>query len=192
MVGRVIDALDRSPYRDNTIIVLWSDNGFHLGEKDHIEKFALWEKATHVPLILVAPGVTKPGQVIGNPVDLMTLYPTLAELCGLSAPGQCDGFSLVPLLRDPATKTPPALSTYLRGNHALRTERLRYIRYADGTEELYDHGRDPDEHDNLAARTEHAPVIAELRRHLPSSDAPPAADLAAPPNPGSKAVSAGR
>lgn len=180
MVGRVMDALDRSPYQKNTLIVLWSDNGFHLGEKEHIEKFALWEKTTHVPFILIAPGITRPGQVIGNPVDLTTVYPTLAELCGLPRPDHCDGFSLVPLLKDPAVKTPPALMTYLQGNHAVRTERWRYIRYADGTEELYDHLEDPHEWMNLANDSRHAAVLVEHRRWLPPTNAPPAPDLKPP------------
>jgi arylsulfatase A-like enzyme len=179
MIGRVLDALDRSPHRDRTIVVLWSDHGFHLGEKDHIEKFALWEKTTHVPFLLVAPGVTRPGQVIGQPVDLSAIYPTLAELCGLPLPGPCDGISLVPRLRDPAAPLPPALMTYLKGNHAVRSERWRYIRYADGTEELYDHDSDPQEWRNLAGEPAHAAILAEHRRWIPADDAAPAPDLRA-------------
>ena len=112
-VGRLLDALDQSPIAKNTIVVLWSDHGFHLGEKDHIEKFALWEKANHVPFIIAAPGVTKPGSRCEQPVDLTVLYPTLMELCRLDAKTKCDGPSAVPLLRDPDALWPyPAISTY--------------------------------------------------------------------------------
>ena len=107
MLGRVIEELDQSPYRDNTVIVLWSDHGFHLGEKEHIEKCALWEKTTHVPYIIVAPGQVTPGTVIERPVDLTTIYPTLAELCGLEKPGAIDGQSVVPLLKGDTLFPPP-------------------------------------------------------------------------------------
>ena len=177
-IGRVLDALDESPRRDNTIVVLWSDHGFHLGEKGHIEKFALWEKSNHVPFIVVAPGVTKPGSRCGRPIDMTVLYPTLLELCGLHADSRCDGQSVVPLLRDSSARWErPALMTYLRGNHAVRSERWRYIRYADGTEELYDHERDLQEWHNIAGNPKFADVVAALRKWLPQSEAQPVADL---------------
>lgn len=176
-IGRVIDALDASPRGKETIVVLWSDHGFHLGEKDHIEKFALWEKANHIPFIIAAPGITKPGSVCHIPVDLSGVYPTLLELGGLSEDSECDGTSLVPLLKNPDTSFQPALMTYGRGNHAVRSERWRYIRYSDGTEELYDHNSDPNEWSNLAADPEWQTVIRDHRRWLPSKEADPAADL---------------
>src|SRR5690606_6990942 len=143
----------------------WSDHGFHLGEKDHIEKFALWEKSTHVPLIVVAPGVTSAGSRCQRPVDLTALYPTLLQLCGLPTDDACDGTSLVPLLRDPdAAWQQPAVMTYLRGNHAGRSDRWRYIRYADASEELYDHDADPDEWTNLAGDPQLAGIIDDHRR----------------------------
>ncbi len=170
-LGRVLTALAESPYADETIIVVWSDHGYHLGEKDHWEKFALWEKTTHVPLVVVAPGVTTPGSRIGQPVTLLDLYPTLLELAGLPARGDLDGESLTPLLLDPRAKRErPAVMTYLAGNHAVRAERWRYIRYADGTTELYDHERDPNEWRNVAAQ--HPGVARELDRWLPATDAP--------------------
>ncbi len=171
-LGRVLTALAESPYADNTVIVVWSDHGYHLGEKDHWEKFALWERTTHVPLVVVAPGVTAPGSRIGQPVTLLDLYPTLLDLAGLPAREELDGESLTPLLRDPsARRQRPAVMTYLRGNHAVRTERWRYIRYADGTEELYDHERDPHEWNNVAGA--HPDVARELARWLPKSNAEP-------------------
>ena len=177
MVGKVIDALDHSPYKDNTIIVLWSDNGFHLGEKEHIEKFALWEKTTHVPYIIIVPGISKPGQVVDKPVDLMTIFPTLAELCGLTPPDRLSGFSLVPLLKGENMQMPPALMTYMKGNHAVRSERWRYIVYADGTEELYDHDNDPYEWFNLAGDKAYENIVDELKKNIPTVNADQVSDL---------------
>jgi arylsulfatase A-like enzyme len=176
MVGRLIRALDASPYRDNTVVVLWSDHGFHLGEKRQIEKFALWEKTTHVPFFILAPGLPA-GRRIDRPVDLTAIAPTLAALCGLPVGPDLDGVNLVPLLQGRDMPLPPALMTYRKGNHALRTERWRYIRYADGTEELYDHDADPAEHRNLAGMATHADVLRSLRANLPPTDADPLPDL---------------
>ncbi len=166
-VGRMLDALDNSPIANNTIIVLWSDHGFHLGEKDHIEKFALWEKSNHVPFIISAPGVTRSGSLCEQPVDLTVLYPTLMELCGLKNETKCDGPSAVPLLRDPDALWPyPAISTYGMGNHSIRTKRWRYIRYADGSEELYNHEYDPNEWTNLAKQPTMVPTLSKLRARI--------------------------
>ena len=177
-IGRVLDALDASGRADRTIVVLWSDHGFHLGEKNHIEKFALWEKTNHIPLIIVAPGVTAPGSQCRTPVDLSVLYPTLLDLAGLQADPYCDGHSVRPLLRgESAGWKTPALMTYGRGNHAVRTDRWRYIRYADGTEELYDHDADPSEWDNLAGRPEHVEEVRRLKTFLPRQEADPVANL---------------
>jgi arylsulfatase A-like enzyme len=165
-LGRVLDALAASPYADNTIIVVWSDHGYHLGEKEHWEKFALWERSTRVPLVFVAPGVTTPGARSNTPVSLLDLYPTLVEMCGLPKRGDLEGESLLPQLRDARReRETPAIMTYQRGNHAVRTKRWRYIHYADGTEELYDHDLDPHEWENVAGRK--PGVIAELARWLP-------------------------
>lgn len=177
MIGKIIDALDKSPYKENTIIILWSDHGFHLGEKEHFEKFALWEKTTHIPFIVIAPGITKPSVVIDQPVDMTTIYPTLAELCGLKVPPHVDGFSLVPLLKNPDLKIPPALMTYMKGNHAVRTERWRYIQYADGTEELYDHWNDPNEWFNVAGKEQNKAIISELKKYVPAENAGQVPDL---------------
>jgi len=180
-VGRILDALDKSDYAGNTIIVLWSDHGYHLGEKEHWEKFALWEKTNHVPFIIVAPPITRAGSRCKKPVSLIDIYPTLIELCGLEPKGGLDGVSLVPLLRNPnAAWDRPALMTYQRGNHAVRDERWRYIRYADGTEELYDHGSDPNEWHNVAGQPTNAEVIDRLKRWLPTTEALPAPDMKRP------------
>jgi arylsulfatase A-like enzyme len=172
-VGRLLDALDKSPHKDNTIIVLWGDHGWHLGEKQHWRKFALWEEANRVPLILAAPGVTKPDQTCDRPVDLMALYPTLTEICALPTPAHVEGKSIRPLLTNPsASWDRPALSTFLFNNHAVRTDGWRYIRYADGSDELYDEAADPLEHVNLAGKPEHAERKRELAKWMPEKNAP--------------------
>lgn len=172
-VGRLLKALDQSPYAKDTIIILWGDHGWHLGEKHHWRKFALWEEATRAPLMITAPGVTKPGSVSERTVDFMSIYPTLAELCGLPKPKHCKGPSLVPLLKDPKAKWDrPAITTHGRGNHAVRSERYRYIRYANGDEELYDHGADPMEWKNLAGDAKFASVKKELAKWMPTKEAP--------------------
>ena len=177
-VGRLLDALDESPGARKTIIVLWSDHGFHLGEKDHIEKFALWEKSNHIPLIVVAPEVSTPGTRCDQPVDLTAVYPTLLELAGLRADSTCDGRSLVPLLKQPKQEwDQPAVMTYQRGNHAVRSKRWRYIRYADGSEELYYHKDDPHEWRNLATLPLSEGIMAAHRRWLPQNEAPQVKDL---------------
>jgi len=169
MVGRLIDALDRSPLRDNTIICLWSDHGWSLGEKEHWRKFALWESETRSPMIWVAPGVTRPGGVSGRTVDLMSVYPTLCDLAGIAVPAHVEGTSLRPLLADPtAPWDRPAVSTYLHQNHSIRTEDWRYTRYYDGTEELYHSSEDPNEWRNLAADPAHEATKRELARWLPT------------------------
>ena len=158
MLGTVLSALEESGQAGNTVVVLWGDHGWHLGEKHHWRKFALWEEATRVPLLISAPpgtpGLpegTSDGAVSPRPVNLLDLYPTLVDLAGIEAPDSLDGRSLVPLLRDPERRWQPSVSTYGRGNHSVRSEDFRYIRYADGTEELYDHRVDPMEWTNLAA-----------------------------------------
>lgn len=172
-VGRLLDALERSPHRDHTIIVFWGDHGWSFGEKDHWRKFALWEEPTRAPLIWVAPGVTRPGTTCDRPVDFMTIYPTLCELAGLPVPKHVEGPSVVKLLRQPqAAWELPAVTTHGFRNHTLRTAEWRYIRYADGSEELYDHRADPYEWTNLASRPEHAAAKAALARWLPANDAP--------------------
>ncbi len=172
LIGQLLEALDASPAADNTIIVLWSDHGWHLGEKQHLHKFTLWERSTRVPFVIAAPGVTVPGTRTSRPVGLIDLFPTLNELCALPNVEGLDGASLMPLLEDPGTPWDrPARTTHGQGHHALRSERWRYIRYADGGEELYDHNNDPHEWNNLAGDPEFAAVKAQLRPHLPQSDA---------------------
>ena len=171
-IGRLLDALDNSPYRDNTLIVLWSDHGWHLGEKEHWGKWTGWERSTRVPLIIVPPKnmagrFAAAGSRCDQPVGLIDLYPTLTELCGIKAPGKLDGESLVPLLREPKRSTGRAVVTMFDpGNTSLRTERWRFIRYADGSEELYDHRNDPKEWNNLIGLKKHAAQKESLSQML--------------------------
>ncbi len=167
-LGRVLDAFENGPWRDNTIIVLWGDHGMHLGEKEHWTKYALWEQSTRTPLMFVVPGVTSPGQTCDTPVSLLDIYPTLCELCGLDQPSVLEGTSLVPQLNDPAAPRPQsAVTTFGPNNHAVRSTRWRYIRYADGGEELYDHSNDPHEWKNLAEESKLADVKQKLAAWLP-------------------------
>ncbi|MFT6617364.1 MAG: choline-sulfatase [Limisphaerales bacterium] len=169
-LGRVLDALDASPHAKNTIIMLWSDHGWHLGEKGHWHKSTLWEESTRVPFIVAAPGM-KPGRC-SKPVSLIDIYPTLNELTSLATEQSLDGKSLVPLLRDPnADWDRPAMIQFRKGNTAIRSEHHRYIRYADGGEELYDHRTDPNEWHNLATDPEHDRVKAKLKKRLPKTGA---------------------
>ncbi len=177
-IGRVLDALEKSPNRDNTIVIFAGDNGFHTGEKNHWLKFALWEQTCRVVFSISVPGM--PVQQSRSPVSLLDIYPTLNALCGLAAPDthQLDGVSLVDIVagrtRD---RGKPVLSTYGRGNHSLRNDRFRYIHYRNGDEELYDHTADPHEWRNLADDPTFSAAKAELARSLPTIEA---LDLAKP------------
>jgi len=173
-VGRVLDALDASRYAENTVIVLWGDHGWHLGEKLHWRKFALWEEAAHAPLMMAGPGIQKGGECT-RPVSFMDIYPTLVEVCGLGPNARLEGKSLRPLLENPKAEwEPPALTTHGRNNHSLRSERWRYIRYSDGTEELYDHQADEMEWTNLAGDPKYDEVKQRLARYLPEVNVPDA------------------
>jgi arylsulfatase A-like enzyme len=166
-VGEVLDALDRSAHADNTIVVLWSDHGYHLGEKGLFKKVTLWERSTHVPLIVAGPGLPA-GQVCERVVSLLDMYPTLVDLAGLPANELNEGQSLRPLLVDPdAPWNRGAITTLFEGNHAVTTTEYRYIRYKDGSEELYDRASDPNEWENLAGRPGLAAIKAELADRLP-------------------------
>jgi arylsulfatase A-like enzyme len=173
MIGRLMDAFDKSEYRDNTIIVFWCDHGWHLGEKEHWRKFALWEESTRSPLIWVVPGLTKANVACDRTVDFMSIYPTLCDLCGIDTPKHVEGKSIKSLLTDPKSSwDQPALTTYRFKNHAVRTEDWRYIRYANGDEELYDHTKDPNEWTNLAGLPQYADKKTELAKYMPEKNHP--------------------
>jgi arylsulfatase A-like enzyme len=170
-IGRLLDALEQSPHKDNTIVCIWSDHGWHHGEKEHWRKSTLWEEGTRSPLIWYAPGITKPGSVCSRPIDFLGVYPTLCDLAGLPLPKHLQGVSLKPLLENPqAAWERPAISTMKQGNHAVRTEDWRFIRYAGGGEELYDERTDPHEWANLAKKPEQTALMAELAKWLPTEN----------------------
>lgn len=173
MVGRLLDALETGPHADNTIVVLWTDHGYHLGQKEHWEKFALWEQTTRVPLIVSAPGTElQAGATCDQPVSLLDLYPTLAELTATPLVESLDGESLVPLLRTPDSETGRSVvCTQGYRNHAVRTDRWRYIRYEDGSEELYDQLNDAKNFHNLAGDARYASMKREMISRLPKVDA---------------------
>ncbi|MCX8211923.1 MAG: sulfatase [Lewinella sp.] len=170
-IGQVLEALDNSSLRNNTIVVLASDHGFHMGEKDYLYKNSLWEESTRVPLMIRVPGMGEAGQEVDHPVSLIDIYPTLVDLCGLPTTTaknevghNLDGHSLQPFIQQPKTNKWPGPAGVLsvvyagkatdndpaRQHYALRTEHFRYIRYNTGKEELYDHQNDPNEWFNLA------------------------------------------
>ncbi len=173
MLGRLINAYDLSADRDNTIIVFWGDHGWHLGEKQHWRKFALWEEATRAPLIWVAPGISQANTVCDRTVDFMSIYPTLTDLCGIATPKHVEGRSIRSLLADPQSAwDSPALTTYRFGNHSVRSADWRYIHYANGEEELYDEQSDPYEWTNLAGEVRYSAEKAALKKFLPVTNQP--------------------
>lgn len=185
LVGLILDAVDQSPLKDNTIIVFTSDHGWGTGPKDYVYKNSLWEESTRVPFIIRAPGVAKKGADVEHPTSLVDLYPTLIELCGLSGDTRrneqgavIDGNSLVPLMINPVIDDwggPEGALTAIHKwkdmdpmmqNYSLRTKDWRYIRYYTGDEELYDHRSDLLEWDNLASNPEYTARLASFRKQL--------------------------
>jgi iduronate 2-sulfatase len=177
-VGVLLDALDRNDLWKDTVVVLAGDNGFHLGEHDGLlRKDTLFEEALHVPLVVAAPGLPRPGAVVRTPVELLDLYPTIVELAGLEVPPGLDGQSLVPLLQDPDASGRGVAVSYRRvqppeRGWSLRTDDARYTLWPDGSEELYDRRSKAPETENLAARPERAAQKARLRARLEALVAP--------------------
>ena len=172
-VGRVLQALDATGRADETIVVLWSDHGWHLGEKGITGKNTLWERSTRVPLIFAGPGTTL-GARCSRPVELLDVFPTLLKLCRFEARTDLEGHSLVPLLKEAsAPRSWPAITTHNQNNHAVRSEHWRFTRYADGSEELYDLRTDPHEWTNLAKDPQQAEILRQHAMWLPKQNAPP-------------------
>lgn len=178
MVGRVLDALQEGPNRDNTVVVLWSDHGWHLGEKQHWQKFTAWRVCTRVPLIVRVPkgtpgleAGTRAGSVCDQPVNLLSLYPTLTDLAGLPRKESNDGPSLLPLLSEPKGQWPHVSTTFLNrpGNVGISGKRWRYIEYDNGDQELYDTAKDRYEWTNVAGDADNEPHLENLRKHVPDS-----------------------
>ena len=177
-IGRLLEELDNGKYGDNTVIVLWTDHGWHLGEKQHWGKWTPWQRSTRVPLIVVPPK-NMASQFARNAtcdaaVSLLDLYPTLMEMCGITGSQQLDGSSLVSLLRKPEQRTDRHAVTFFgQENVSVKTQQWRYIQYAQGDEELYDHLTDPHEWNNLAGTKKYESVLRKLRKRVPST-VPPA------------------
>ena len=186
MVGRVLDALDKSSYAKNTIVILFSDHGYLLGQKDHLWKYNLWEETTRVPLIIRQPNNdNNAGKTVAHPVSLIDIFPTISDYCSLkgntlkSEKGKNpNGFSLKPFVEKPELETwdgPEEALTVVaswksklpeKQHLAIRTERYRYIKYFDGSEELYDHQKDSNEWENLAEDKNYKEIVKEMRIRL--------------------------
>jgi len=181
LLGTLLDGLESSSYADNTIVILWSDHGWQLGEKRHWRKFALWDNVAHTVMMMKVPkdlsanlpeGSTS-GSRVERVTSLMDIFPTLVDLAGLPAKEGLDGRSLTPLLRDPEQVWDyPAITTYDFDEFSIRTEDFRYIQYIDGGEELYDHRTDPEEWVNLASDPHYADIKIALMGHIPADAVP--------------------
>lgn len=171
-VGRVLQALEKSEYADNTVIVLWSDHGYRLGEKGTFAKHALWEEATNAPLMFAGAGLPK-GKVIAEPAEMLSIYPTLLDLCGLPSYAPNEGISLLPIMKeeDYQAKSQVAITTHGMRNHSVRSVQFRYIQYEDGGEEFYDHLSDPNEWYNKALSSEYLENKKDLKNLLPEVNA---------------------
>jgi len=179
-IGRVLKALDESEYADNTVVVIWSDHGYHLGEKNTFKKFTLWEESTRVPFIIYDGRIKKQsnGRTYSAPVSLINVYKTIAEYTGVKVPNYVDGESLLPIVKNQTQKlTKPTITSWGRGNYAVRTETHRYIRYHNGDEELYDHTTDPNEWNNLAKDKEYDALKTKLKSQLPQNEKPMVEDF---------------
>ena len=183
LVGQIVESLEQSAYADNTIIVLWSDHGFHLGEKQRWSKYSLWERATRVNLIWVVPNITTPGSICNKPVNLLDIYPTLASLTNCQAPsGQLEGNDLSPLMKDPESSWDKnSLTVFGFKNYSVRSTDHRYIVYEDGSEELYDHTQDQWEWHNLANEPKYQELKYQMRAQLPKHHEPPGPTYIPPP-----------
>ncbi|MDB4652787.1 sulfatase-like hydrolase/transferase [Akkermansiaceae bacterium] len=172
MLGNVLDALENSPRRDNTIVVLWSDHGWHLGEKEHWQKFTGWRACSRVPMMILAPGI-KPG-ICNQPVSTIDLFKTLASLTGVPVPEKISGNDLSLLLKNPKSDWTHTALTQLRGPQAfaLSGKKYRYIHYANGDEELYDISKDRFEHTNLAQKKGFEKILDEFRLMAPKDGVP--------------------
>ena len=168
-IGLVLDALEASPYASNTIVVLWSDHGYHMGEKNTFQKHTLWDRSGVAPLVIKVPGMTA-GEKCDRVVSLLDIYPTLLDLCDLPPNEKVRGRSLKPLLESPKASWDFPAFTFKRGTKAVQYGDLRYIQYENGSEELYDHATDPHEWTNCAKDGDYADSLAKLQKMSPFSE----------------------
>jgi len=168
-VGRVLEALQNSNYAENTVIVLWSDHGYRMGEKGTFAKHALWEEATNAPLLFSAPNLPK-GKIIDTPAEMLSIYPTLVNLCGLPAYERNEGKNLVPTMLGAESENSVAITTFGMNNHGIRSLEYRYIQYEDGGEELYNHNSDPNEWTNIAGEAEYFTIKKDMKKSLPTKN----------------------
>lgn len=167
--GRLLKAWEESPYAETGVIVLWGDHGWHFGEKDHWSKRTLWEVGTRTPFLFYVPGLTKAGSECKAPVSLLDIYPTLRDLCNLKVEKELEGSSLLPQLIDPEQKRENgAVTVWGKGNYSVKSDTFRLIHYFDGSEELYDHTKDPDEWKNLIDDPQYKEIADKLRADGPS------------------------
>ncbi len=173
-VGHIMDAVKKGPNKDNTVVVLWSDHGYHLGEKKTFKKFTLWEEASRVPFIIYDTREPETfGREVKQGVTLINIYKTIAEFAGIETPDYVDGFSLVPYMTNPALPVEkPAIMSWGQGNYSVRTQDWRLIQYFDGTQELYHNQEDQNEWHNLAGQPEYKKKLVELTALLPKQEAP--------------------
>jgi len=173
MLGRILDALEASPYKDNTVVVAWSDQGYHHGEKGNWGKHTLWERTSNVPFIWAGKGIARNDKV-GTTVSTIDMYPTFIELCNLPVNKQLDGVSLVSSLKNPSASKDRnvLLPSHRAGSYAVINMNWRYIYYTDGSEELYNIKEDPNEWYNLAGDKKYSSIIQELKKSAPSEFAP--------------------
>ncbi len=177
-VGIILDSLDKSPNRDNTIVIFMSDHAVHLGEKEHWWKMTLWMQTTQIPFIMRVPGVTPSGARSEAPIDMASLYPTVLDLLNLSSSGiKLDGTPITKLLENPSSDwSGAAVTTAGYKNHSVVYKNYRYIQYADGGEELYDKKLDSLEFRNLvwttAGKTQNADIVNQMRKFLPKVNLP--------------------
>ena len=173
LLGSLLHELEGSEHAENTWIVLWSDHGWHLGEKDHWGKATGWFRATRVPLMIVPPRSAspdgfQPGTKCDQPVNLIDLFPTVVAMAGLNPEDGLEGRSLLPLVNDPDSDWPDhTVTTFGRGNHAITTKRWRFVQYFDGSAELYDRSTDPHEWHNLIDDPQWSQLASEFRSKLP-------------------------
>ncbi|MCG8698771.1 MAG: sulfatase [Bacteroidales bacterium] len=172
-VGRIMEALDNGPNARNTIVILTSDHGYHLGEKHIAAKRVLWEEANRIPYIWVVPGVTQPSTRSTRTVDLITMYPTICDISGVPKPSHLEGKSIIDLLSKPAAEwNETNITTYRPNNHGIRTEKWRFIQYENGSQELYNELTDEYEWNNLAKDPSYRSVIEDFEKLIPMNQKP--------------------